>query len=118
MSRKKSIATMYTFIDAGAKAQILYRVFIDLLDCTGRLNVPTKQVDSLMNLLTRYSYHKAKFDTLLFTQHPELGHDGCHVFYADICGKPRDEIEAWVKAAAHEYLKGLLAKIEEGEQQR
>lgn len=63
---------------------------------------PTKETDRLMRLAGRIGEFAAKADTLMFTDHPELSNEYTDVFFGNLSGNPRTEVDAEVVRLAKE----------------
>ena len=104
----KKERTMDVYATAGAYARLFKLVGHKMIHAMGPV-ISMKDLDKLIDLVQyRFGQIVSRADSQLFQDHPELGHEGTHVFYGDPTLPARDELDAKVCKQIEEIVRALL----------
>jgi len=106
---KKNERTMELYVEAGAYARLLSDIGAVAGVAMSKI-LPTKDADRLVYLLNKIDEIKCKADDQLFSDFPQIGHDGTSVFYGTLSQEAQGELDEKVIRTARQKAKGLFEK--------
>lgn len=88
----KNERTMELYVEAGAYARLLSDIGAEAAVAMSKI-LPAKDADRLVNLLHRFDEIKCKADDQLFSDFPQIGHEGTDVFYGTLSQEAQGELD-------------------------
>ena len=105
----KNERTMETYMEAGAWARLLTEVGAKAVVSLSMV-LPARESDKLVRLLNSFDEIKCKADEQLFTDFPDLHHEGTKVFYGNLGDEPASELDEEVIRTAKAHAIKLFEK--------
>ena len=105
----KKTRTLEDYKELGALLRLLYSVATDAEVFAGGM-FPIKEMKKLTKLVDTLVQIKSDFDGKLFTDFPDIGKPGTHVFYGDLGREPMDDVDKDVMGLARAYVAALFGE--------
>ena len=93
--KNKEKHAMGNYLEAGAAMRLLTEVGNKAISAASAI-LSAKDADKFVHYLNGLDLLKAKADTNLFDDYPELGHEGTNVFYGRLKDKPESDLDTEV----------------------
>ena len=103
----KKERTMELYVEAGAYARLLSDVGAEAAVAMSKI-LPAKDADRLVYLLNKIDEIKCKVDDQLFSDFPQIGHDGTSVFYGTLSQETQGELDEKVIRTARQKAEELF----------
>lgn len=105
----KKIRTIDVYKQAGAEMRLFKSVGRKLAEDISQV-LPAQDTDSFLRILDRIGVICSRAEDNMFHDHPEISNDYLDVFYGDVSGEPRNDVDAEIIGKAKETADELFKR--------
>lgn len=107
----KKDRTMEKYVKAGASIRLLNDVYCNALVEVSKI-LPAKDMRLLEAFQTKLWIATSRCEEQMYSDYPDLGHEGTAVFYGDLGFKRHTKIDDQVLAEAKEQVKEMFQRVD------